>query len=179
MPENTIVSRNTRLATIEVDDPDRNPAFRDWNVILSPDHAQILEIREVGGIIGLYFRRDMAPDFEMPASWTIPVGIAGTTLSADIVLPVTNRDEPTTGQIAVGGAPHVGRTLHVDLWPCRPDGVPDFTANWYRVGSNQILSGGKHFTRARPVTIGWRFRPSASLTGLPSRPNINFPPRSR
>ena len=147
MPENTIVSRNTRLATIEVDDPDHNPAFRDWNVILSSDHAQILEIREVGGIIGLYFRRDMAPDFEMPTSWTIPVGIAGTPLSTDIVLPVTNRDEPTTGHIAVGGAPHVGRTLHVDLSGLvDPDGVPDFTANWYRIGSNQILSGGKHFT---------------------------------
>ena len=146
-PENTMVSRATRLATIEVDDPDRNPAFRDWDFTLSPEHARLFEVREVGGSLGLYFRRDTAPDFEMPGGWTIPVGIRGTTLSVDVVLPVTNVDEPTTGRIAVAGAPHVGNALSVDISGLvDPDGTPGFTAKWYRAGSDQILSGGTHFT---------------------------------
>ena len=179
MPENTIMSRNTRLATIEVDDPDRNPAFRDWrdwNVTLSPDHARILEIREVGGSLGLYFRRDMAPDFEMPASWTIPVGIAGTTLSANAVLPVENRNDPTTGTIDVsnGTATIVTATLGTRVIALPrlqdQDGDLSYTYRWVDVNDadGNTLSGRAYFT---PQATGrYKVIVTAKTDGFPETP---------
>ena len=60
-PENTMVSRTTRLATIEVDDPDRNPAFRDWDFTLSPEHA-----RPVRGARGRRQPRPLFPPRHRP-----------------------------------------------------------------------------------------------------------------
>ena len=44
-------------------------------------------------------------------------------------------------------ARRISATLSVDISGLvDPDGTPGFTAKWYRAGSDQILSGGAHFT---------------------------------